>query len=74
MARKVAQEQVNVRIDSDLLEVLEAAAFVERASVAELARGAIEALAQNYRSQSRVQLAIQAREVEEKRLDSALKS
>jgi hypothetical protein len=69
VSRKIAQEQVNIRIDADLLEILEAAAFVERASVAELARGAIEGLARSYRSESRVQLALEARKEQEAEID-----
>lgn len=72
MGRKIAQEQVNVRIDADLLEILEAAAFVERASVSELARGAIAGLARTYRAEPRVQLALEARQKQSTRLDSDL--
>ncbi len=61
MSRKTPQEQINVRIDTNLVEVLEAAAFVERATVAELARGAIETLARRYRTEAAVQGALQAR-------------
>jgi hypothetical protein len=61
MAKRGAQEQVNIRLDAGLIEVLEAAAFVEQASVSELARGAVENLARTYASESSVQSALEAR-------------
>jgi hypothetical protein len=63
MSRKITQEQINVRIDTSLAEVLEAAAFVERATVAELARGAIEGLARRYRAEPAIQDALRARDI-----------
>jgi hypothetical protein len=61
MARRIQQEQVNVRLDANLVEVLEAAAFVEQVSVSELARGAVENLARTYASEVAVQSALKAR-------------
>ncbi len=56
------QSQVNVRLDSRKLEVLEAAAFVDGRSVGELIRSAIEELADSLHDEVAVQLAIQARD------------
>jgi hypothetical protein len=56
------QSQVNVRVDSRKLEVLEAAAFVDGRSVGDLVRAAIEDLADQLHEQVPVQLAIQARD------------
>jgi uncharacterized protein (DUF1778 family) len=56
------QSQVNVRLDSRKLEILEAAAFVDGRSVGELIRDAIEDLADELQEQVAVQLAIQARD------------
>jgi len=58
----VAQSQVNVRIDSRKLEILEAAAFVDGRSMGDLVRGAVEDLADHLYEQAAVQLAIQARD------------
>lgn len=56
------QSQLNIRIDSRKLEVLEAAAFVDGRSVADLVRSAVEELADELHDQAAVQLAIQARD------------
>lgn len=56
------QSQVNVRVDSRKLEVLEAAAFVDGRSVGDLVRAAVEDLADQLHEQVAVQLAIQARD------------
>jgi uncharacterized protein (DUF1778 family) len=58
----LAQSQINVRMDSRKLEVLEAAAFVDGRSVGDLVRAAIEDLADSLHDQVPVQLAIQARD------------
>ena len=58
----MAVSQVNVRVDSRKLEVLEAAAFVDGRSVPDLVRTAIEELADQLGEQIAVQLAIQARD------------
>lgn len=73
MSRKIPQEQVNVRVDSELVEILEAAAYIERASVSELVRGAIEVLARTYASEQRVQTALKARSAQAKDLDLDLR-
>lgn len=58
----MAQSQINVRVDSRKLEVLEAAAFVDGRTVGDLVRAAIEDLADTVHEQAAVQLAIQARD------------
>jgi hypothetical protein len=72
MASRTPQEQVNVRLDVDLVEILEAAAFVEDASVAELARGAIEGLARRYSTDRAVQSALEARRLRTEGLSSEI--
>jgi hypothetical protein len=72
MATRVPQEQVNVRVDAELVRVLEAAAFVEGASVAELARGAIENLARRYSTDQAVQSALEARRLRSRSLAAGL--
>lgn len=62
MSRKVPQDQINIRIDAGLYEVLEAAAFVERATVSELARDAVHGIARTYSSEPAVQAALSARQ------------
>ncbi|MDT7713796.1 MAG: hypothetical protein QOG46_2703 [Pseudonocardiales bacterium] len=58
----MAQSQVNIRVDSRKLEILEAAAFVDGRSVGDLVRAAVEDLADRLHEQAAVQLAIQARD------------
>jgi uncharacterized protein (DUF1778 family) len=58
----VPQSQINVRIDSRKLEILEAAAFVDGRSVGDLVRAAIHDLADACHEQVPVQLALQARD------------
>ena len=58
----MAQSQVNIRMDSRKLEVLEAAAYVDGQTVPEFLRAAIEALVTELLDQVPVQLAIQARD------------
>jgi uncharacterized protein (DUF1778 family) len=70
--RKRAQEQVNVRLDAEMLAILEAAAFVEHASVTELVRPAVEGLARRYGNDHAVQLALEARDAREADLASGI--
>lgn len=58
----MAQSQINVRVDSRKLEVLEAAAYVDGRTVGDLVRGAIEDLADSLGEAAAVQLALQARD------------
>lgn len=58
----MAQSQVNIRMDSRQLEVLEAAAFVDGRSVPDLIRAALDDLAKELGEQAPVQLALQARD------------
>ncbi len=58
----MAQSQVNVRVDSRKLEILEAAAFVDGRSVSDLVRSAIEELADLLNEEGAVQLALRARD------------
>jgi hypothetical protein len=60
------QSQVNVRVDSRKLEILEAAAFVDGRSVGELVRSALEDLADQLHEDVAVQLAIQARDARQR--------
>ena len=57
----MATGQVNSRIDADLQQVLEAAAWVEGKSVGELIRGPVEELARRLSNDRQVKLALQAR-------------
>ena len=72
MARRVPQLQVNVRLDEDLVQVLEAAAFVESSSVSELVRSTLEAVARQWSTLPAVRKALEAREQRGKGLDAAL--
>jgi hypothetical protein len=72
MAAKPPQEQINIRLDVDLVQVLEAAAFVEHASVSELARGAVSNLARGYASDKAVQSALTARRLRDTSLSAGL--
>jgi hypothetical protein len=74
MASRTPQEQVNVRLDADLVEILEAAAFIEDASVAELARGAIEGLARRYSTDRAVRSALEARRLRSQGVASEIES
>lgn len=58
----MAQSQVNVRIDSRKVEVLEAAAFVDGKTLAEFVRTAVEGLADRLGDDAAIQLALQARD------------
>ena len=58
----MAQSQINVRVDSRKLEILEAAAFVDGRTVGDLVRAAVEDLADALHEKPPVQLAIQARD------------
>jgi uncharacterized protein (DUF1778 family) len=58
----LAQSQINVRIDSRKLEILEGAAYVDGRTVGDLVRAAVEDLADSLYDLAAVQLAIQARD------------
>ncbi len=58
----MAQRQVNVRVDDATFGVLEAAAFLEGASLPDLIRPRIEAAARDYADEHAVQTALRARE------------
>lgn len=62
MAKRVPQVQVNVRLDEDLVRVLEAAAYVERSTVSELVRLALEGVARRWSADPAVRLALKARD------------
>jgi hypothetical protein len=53
---------VNVRLDEDLVRILEAAAFVESSSLSELVRGPVEAAARRWSAVPAVRTALKARE------------
>jgi hypothetical protein len=57
----LAARQLNLRIDSDTFDVLEAVAFLEGLSLPELIRPAVENLAKELRADPAVQLALRAR-------------
>jgi hypothetical protein len=72
------QAQVNIRLDAQILAVLEAAAFVHGLSVGELARQLLEAGAADLQDSSAVKKALQARmegpgEVDDSRVTSISK-
>jgi hypothetical protein len=62
VARKVPQLQVNVRLDEDLVRILEAAAFVETSTVSELVRNTLEGVARQWSAVPAVRQALAARE------------
>jgi hypothetical protein len=72
VARRVPQLQVNVRLDEDLVRVLEAAAYVESSTMSELVRNTLEALARRWSGVPAVRQALEAREQGGVGLDSAL--
>jgi hypothetical protein len=74
VARKVAQLQVNVRLDEDLVRILEAAAFVETSTVSELVRNTLEGVARQWSAVPAVRQALAARDQGGIRLDAALAS
>ena len=57
----MAQTQVNVRVSDEVVDILEAVAFLERSSVSEVVRRHIEALARDAGRRARVQALLQAR-------------
>jgi uncharacterized protein (DUF1778 family) len=69
MAKRVPQVQVNVRLDEDVVAILEAAAYVERSSVSELVRDVVHARARQWSTDPAVGLAVDARRSREKRVD-----
>lgn len=72
VARRVSQLQVNVRLDEDLVRILEAAAFVESSTVTELVRMTLEGVARQWSTVPAVSKALEAREQGGKGLDAAL--
>jgi uncharacterized protein (DUF1778 family) len=63
----MAVSQVNIRLDSRKLEILEAAAFVDGRSVPEFVRATIEGLADQLADDPAVLLALQARDERSRR-------
>jgi hypothetical protein len=61
----MAQVQINVRVPEEVARVLEAAAFVEYISLAELVRSHMEAAAADFAQQPAVRTALRAREERE---------
>jgi hypothetical protein len=57
----MAQKQLNVRLNEDIFDVLEAMAFIEGVSLPDIIRPVIEALAFEARSEPAIQLALRAR-------------
>ena len=74
MARRVPQLQVNVRLDEELVRVLEAAAFVESSTVTELVRTTLEAVARQWSAVPAVRQALEARAQGGAGLDAALEN
>jgi Arc/MetJ-type ribon-helix-helix transcriptional regulator len=72
VARRVPQLQVNVRLDEDLVRILEAAAFVQTSSVSEIVRTALEGIARQWGTVPAVRQALDAREKGAAELDDAL--
>ncbi len=66
--------QVNLRVDEAALEVLEAAAFARRTSVAELVRGEILALAARLAAEPAVVTALRSREEQQAAAEGKLTS
>lgn len=58
----MAQKQLNVRMDDATFDVLEAAAFVRGASLPDLIRPQIEALARSLADEHAIKTALRARE------------
>jgi hypothetical protein len=61
----VAPKQVNIRLDEETLDALEAAAFAKRTSLPEVVRPHLEELAQRYRQEKSVRTALLSREEQE---------
>ena len=61
----VAPKQVNVRLDEETLDALEAAAFVKRTSLPEIVRPPLEELARRYREDQPVRTALRGRKEDE---------
>lgn len=59
----MSKRQLNVRIDADDYEILEALAFVERTSVGQLALDVLQGHLEDRGDTEAVRLAMQAREV-----------
>ncbi|HTW42417.1 MAG TPA: hypothetical protein VMD79_08885 [Solirubrobacteraceae bacterium] len=57
----MGQKQLNVRLNEDIFDVLEAMAFIEGVSLPDVIRPVIEALALEARSEPAIQLALRAR-------------
>jgi hypothetical protein len=55
------QKQLNVRVDEETLDVLEAAAFTKRASLPDIVRPFLEELARTLREEPAVRTALVAR-------------
>jgi predicted transcriptional regulator len=74
VAKRVPQLQVNVRLDEDLVRILEAAAFVEHSTVSELVRLAVEGVARQWATDEDVRLALEAREGRNRDLVQSLRN
>jgi hypothetical protein len=72
VARRIPQLQVNVRLDEDLVRILEAAAFVESATVSELVRNTLEGVARQWSAVPAVRQALAARDQGGLGLDASL--
>ncbi len=57
----MSQRQINIRLSSEVVDVLEAAAFARRMSVPELLKPLIEAEADALRASSAIQAALRGR-------------